>query len=104
MARLRGMEIGENEIHGLEKYNLILLGPTHFQFRKQVCNITIVNPWNVGLSREDHNARYAVLEDGDVTLHRFHYDNRRTVEKLLESFVSNFTKERLSKIIGWLGK
>ncbi|MCL5020443.1 MAG: metallophosphoesterase family protein, partial [Bacteroidetes bacterium] len=87
---------------GLEKYDLILLGHTHFQFKKRIGSVTVVNPGSVGLSREDHNACYAVLEHGDVTLHRLPYDNRRTVEGLLRSPVSEFTKEGLSKIIGWV--
>jgi putative phosphoesterase len=99
---LREEDIGENEIHGLEKYDLILLGHTHFQFKKQVGNVTVVNPGSVGLSRESHDACYAVLEHGEVTLHRVPYDNRRTVEKLWKSPVSGFTKEGLSKIIGWV--
>ncbi|MCL4511287.1 MAG: metallophosphatase family protein [Bacteroidetes bacterium] len=99
---LREEEIGEAEIRGLEKYDLILLGHTHFQFKKQVGNVTIVNPGSVGLSREDHNACYAVLEDGEVTLHRVPYNNQRTVEVLWQSPVSTFTKEGLSKIAGWL--
>ena len=99
---LREEEIGENEIRGLEKYDLILLGHTHFQFKKQIGNVTVVNPGSVGLSRENHDACYAVLEHGDVTLHRVPYDNRRTVEKLWQSPVSAFTKEGLSRIIGWV--
>lgn len=99
---LKEEEIGEEEIRGLEKYDLILLGHTHFQFKKQIGNVMVVNPGSVGLSRQNHDACYAVLEDGDVTLHHVPYNNRRTVEKLLESPVSSFTKERLSKIIGWV--
>ena len=99
---LREEEIGENEIQGLERYDLILLGHTHFQFKKQIGNATVVNPGSVGLSREDHNACYAVLEHGDVTLHRVPYDNKRTVEMLWQGPVSTFTKEGLSKMIGWM--
>ncbi len=99
---LKEEEIGEEEIRGFEKYDLILLGHTHFQFKKRIGSVTVVNPGSVGLSREDHNACYAVLEHGDVTLHRLPYDNRRTVEGLLRSPVSEFTKEGLSKIIGWV--
>jgi len=98
---LREEEIGEEEIRGLEKYDLILVGHTHLQFKKQVGDVTIVNPGSVGLSRENYDACYAVLEDGHITLHRVPYDNRRTVEKLLQSPVSAFTKEGLSRIIGW---
>ena len=101
---LKEEEIGEEQISGLEKYDLILLGHTHFQFKKQIGNVTIVNPGSVGLSRQNHDACYAVLEDGDVTLHHVPYNNRRTVEKLWESPVSSFTKEGLSKIIGWVPK
>ena len=65
---LKEEEIGEEEIKGLEKYDSILLGHTHFQFKKQIGNVTIVNPGSIGLSRQNHDACYAVLEDGDVTL------------------------------------
>ena len=99
---LREEEIGREEIDGLEKHDIILLGHTHFQYKKKIGKTTIVNPGSVGLSREDHNACYAVLEDGVVTLRRVPYNNRRTVEMLWESPVSSFTKEGLSKIIGWL--
>ncbi len=99
---LREEEIGEDDIRGLEKYDLILLGHTHYQYRKQIGDVTIVNPGSVGLSREDHNACYALLEDGEITLHRVPYDNRYTVERLLQSPVSKFTKDGLSKIIGWV--
>jgi putative phosphoesterase len=99
---LREEEIGDNEIRGLEKYDLILLGHTHFQFKKKVGNVTIVNPGSVGLSRENHDACYAVMEDGEISLRRVPYDNRRTVEALWESPISPFSKEGLSKIIGWI--
>lgn len=98
---LKEEEVGEKEIEGLQKHDLILLGHTHFQYKKKIGKTTIVNPGSVGLSREDHNACYALLEDGEVSLRRIPYDNRRTVEKLLKSPVSAFTKEGLSRIIGW---
>ncbi len=99
---LKEEEIGLKEIEGLEKHDLILLGHTHFQFKKKIGRTTVVNPGSVGLSRENHDACYAVLENGDVTLRRVPYDNRRTVEKLLQSPVSTFTKGGMSKIIGWV--
>ncbi len=99
---LREEEIGEKEIEGLQKHDLILLGHTHFQFKKQIGKTTIVNPGSVGLSRESHDACYAVLENGEVTLHHVPYDNQRTVERLWQSPVSTFTKEGLSKVIGWV--
>lgn len=98
---LKEEEIGKAEIEGLERHDFILLGHTHFQYKKTIGKTTIINPGSVGLSREDHNACYALLQDGEVTLRRVPYDNRRTVEKLWESPVSTFTKDGLSKIIGW---
>lgn len=93
-------QIGKSEIEGLEKHDFILLGHTHYQFRKKIGKTTIVNPGSVGFSREDHNACYALMQDGNVTLRRVPYDNSRTVLQLMESPVSAFTKEKLSKIIG----
>lgn len=99
---LRQDEIGEDEIKGLEKYDLILLGHTHLQFKKMVGDVMIVNPGSVGLSRDSHDACYAVLEDGRIKLCRTSYDNKKTVEGLLQSPVSEFTKNGLSRIIGWI--
>lgn len=94
-------QVDEEELEGLGKHDFIFLGHTHFQYKKTIGKTTVVNPGSVGLSRRDHNACYAVMEDGEVTLRRVPYDSRRTVEKLLQSPVSEFTKEGLSRIIGW---
>lgn len=99
---LTGDQIGKTEIEGLERQGFIILGHTHYQYKKTIGKTTVFNPGSVGLSREDHNACYAILQDGQVILRRVPYENRLTVLNLMKSPVSNFTKEGLSNIIGWV--
>lgn len=78
---------------------IVLLGHTHIQVQKQVDDILIVNPGSVGLARDGGQACYAVLEDGNVTLHRIPYDVEKTINALQKSPISEESKEGLSKVL-----
>lgn len=78
---------------------IVLLGHTHIQFRKQVGATLVVNPGSVGLSRDGGEACYAVFQDGEVTLKRIPYDVDSTVEALQKSPISKESKEGLVKVL-----
>jgi putative phosphoesterase len=59
----------------------VLVGHTHQPFRMTVGNTMILNPGSVGLQRDGNpKARYAVIEDGMVTLKEVEYDIDATVQ------------------------
>jgi putative phosphoesterase len=78
---------------------VVLLGHTHIQFKKQVGDTLIVNPGSVGLARDGGKACYAVLEDQEITLHRISYDLERTIKTLWESQISRTSKEGLTRVL-----
>jgi putative phosphoesterase len=78
---------------------IVLLGHTHIQFRKQVGATLVVNPGSVGLARDGGEACYAVIHDGEVTLHRIPYDVQKTVSALQKAPISKESKEGLTKVL-----
>jgi putative phosphoesterase len=88
----------EKVVHNLTE-EIILLGHTHVQYKKLVGKTMVVNPGSVGLARDGSQACYAVLEDGELTLKRIPYDIKMTLEALMESPISQTSKEGLSKIL-----
>lgn len=78
---------------------IILLGHTHIQFRRHVGHTLVVNPGSVGLARDGGDACYAVMQDGDITLHRIPYDVERTIRALNAGPISNESKQGLTKVL-----
>ncbi|MDE3151241.1 MAG: metallophosphoesterase family protein [Gemmatimonadota bacterium] len=66
--------------------DVLLVGHTHLQFRIDAGDRVIVNPGSLGQPKDgDPRAAYAVIDDGNVTLHRIAYDVEATVQALLAS-------------------
>jgi putative phosphoesterase len=81
---------------------VVLLGHTHIQFKKNIGNSLVVNPGSVGLSRDVMGACYATLEDGIFALHNIPYDFNKTIDALRRSPISGESKKGLENIL--LGK
>ena len=94
---LREDEVG-SAVEGITA-QLVLLGHTHVQFRKQFGNSLVVNPGSVGLARDGHGACYALLENGTITLHRIPYDVEKTINALQGSPIPDGSKTGLEKVL-----
>jgi putative phosphoesterase len=88
----------EKFVHGFTD-ELILLGHMHIQFKKQVGNTMVVNPGSVGLSRDGGQACYAIFDNGELILKRIPYNVQRTIDALMESPISQKSKDGLSKVL-----
>jgi len=65
------------------KADFVCVGHTHAQFCLEVGRTKVLNPGSVGLSRDgDPRARYAVIENGEVTLKQVEYPVEDTVKSL----------------------
>jgi putative phosphoesterase len=92
----------ENELAAIAEKTtaqLILLGHTHVQFKKQVGDIIIVNPGSVGLARDGTGACYGIMTDGVITLYRIPYDTQRTIDALWKSPISIESKKGLEQVL-----
>ena len=70
----------EPRLHGV-KADFVLVGHTHHQFSFPVGESILVNPGSVGLPRDgDPRARYAIIEDGAVTLKQVDYEIEATID------------------------
>ncbi len=78
---------------------IVLLGHTHIQFKKQAGDSLAVNPGSVGLARDGGKACYAVLENREITLHRIPYNVEKTIRALCDSPVSKASKEGLTRVL-----
>lgn len=78
---------------------VVLLGHTHVQLQKHVGNTLVVNPGSVGLARDGGQACYAILENSAVTLRRLAYDVDETIRALVQSPISQESKEGLSRVL-----
>lgn len=64
---------------------VVLHGHSHIQFDREVAGTRFVNPGSVGAPRLGRpHACYAILDDGEVSLHATEYDVERTCEALRE--------------------
>jgi len=88
----------ESAVEGITA-QIVLLGHTHIQFRKQIGEILVVNSGSVGLARDGGGACYALLQNGMITLHRVPYDVKKTVKALKGSTISNGSKKGLEKVL-----
>jgi predicted phosphodiesterase len=78
---------------------VVLLGHTHIQFKKQVGGNLVVNPGSVGLARDGAKACYAVLENREITLHRIPYKVEETIKGLWDSPILRASKEGLTRVL-----
>jgi len=63
--------------------DVLLVGHTHVPFKKQVGHTLVVNPGSIGQPKSgDPRARYAIVEDGHVSLCSFDYPIENTVQKI----------------------
>lgn len=63
------------------KADFVCVGHTHTQFCLTIRNTKVLNPGSVGLSRDgDPRARYAVIENGEVTMKQVEYPVEETVK------------------------
>ena len=80
--------IGDNVEHWQQRLehvdvDFVCVGHTHTQFCLQLKHTRVLNPGSVGLSRDgDPRARYAVIENGEVTLKQVEYPIEETVKAL----------------------
>lgn len=68
--------------------DILVLGHTHIQFKKEYAEGTIVNPGSVGQPRDgDPDAAFATLDtgSGSVELKRVSYDVEKVIEDMLEA-------------------
>ena len=87
-ARLNGLPI-----------DLLFVGHTHLPFTLAAGRTTVVNPGSVGLPRDGNtNARYALLEDGVVTLHEVEYDIERTVAAVMRAPLDPVAQQMLCDV------
>ena len=68
--------------------DFVCVGHTHMQFAMQVGRLTVVNPGSIGLQRDgDPRAKYAIIEDGQITLKQVAYDVDRTIEAVRQQSI-----------------
>jgi putative phosphoesterase len=80
--------------------DVLVLGHTHIQSKKDFVGGTVVNPGSVGQPRdEDPRAAYALLEEetGDVELRRVEYPVSEVQEKIRKVALPNSLAERLAE-------
>jgi putative phosphoesterase len=86
------------QIAGL-RLDILCVGHTHIPCQVQVGSTTVVNPGSVGLPRDGNpNARYAVIEDGTVTMHEVPYDVERTVAAVQRAPLDALAREMLADV------
>ena len=77
--------------------DFLFVGHTHVPFSLRAGRTTVVNPGSVGLPRDGNSrARYALFEDGVVTLHETDYDVERTVAAVMAADLEPLAKQMLA--------
>ncbi|HTR80288.1 MAG TPA: YfcE family phosphodiesterase [Bacteroidota bacterium] len=78
---------------------VVLLGHTHVQFKKNIGGISVINPGSVGLARDGGQACYAIMENQEISLRRISYDAEETIRALWKCPVSQTTKMGLTRVL-----
>ncbi len=79
--------------------DFVLVGHTHVPLVLNVGRVTVVNPGSVGLARDGNpHARYALIDDGKVTLAEVPYDTGRTRRAVELAGIEPQAKAMLSDI------
>ncbi len=83
------------ELLGTVEGNVLILGHTHVQFKKEYAQGIIINPGSVGQPRDKNpDAAFAILDttSGKVELKRVSYD----IEKVVEDMLAAHLPEKLA--------
>lgn len=87
-SRLRGVDA-----------DFVCVGHTHQQYTFRVNDTTVLNPGSLGLPRDgDPRARYALIEDGVVSLRQASYDIEATVRAVDRSDLAPQAKGMLADV------
>lgn len=91
-------EAWQQRLEGIEA-DFVCVGHSHIPFHLNLGRIQVVNPGSVGQPRDgDPRASYAIIEDGQVTLHRLEYDVEACLNQMQTSNVPAWVPE-LSRLI-----
>jgi len=81
------------------KADFVCVGHTHQQFYLPVNGMGVLNPGSVGLPRDgDPRARYAIIDNGKVTLHQAEYDLHATIAAVNAFAIPEDAKGQLADI------
>jgi putative phosphoesterase len=77
----------------------VCVGHTHQQYCLDVGKVKVINPGSLGLQRDGGTlARYAILEDGQVTLKQVPYDIEATVNAIQAADIDEKAKRMLTEV------
>ncbi|WP_437193031.1 metallophosphoesterase family protein [Planctomicrobium sp. SH527] len=63
--------------------DIVCVGHSHMPFHLELDGIQVLNPGSVGQPRDgDWRASYAIIEDGQVSLHRMEYDLDAAIQQM----------------------
>lgn len=69
--------------------DFVCVGHTHLPFHLELDGIQVLNPGSIGQPRDgDWRGSYALVEDGQVSFHRFEYDLQATLNEIREAGVT----------------
>ncbi len=91
-------EVWASRLRGVTA-DFVCVGHTHQQYTLKVGATTVVNPGSLGLPRDgDPRARYAVIEDGRVSLRQVEYDIEATVRAVAATDLTPEAKTMLADV------
>ncbi|MBT5020118.1 MAG: YfcE family phosphodiesterase [Planctomicrobium sp.] len=74
--------------------DIVCVGHSHSQFHLNLDEIQVLNPGSVGQPRDgDPRAAYAIIENGNVSLHRIEYNIDEAVEQVRSTGVPDWVVE-----------
>jgi protein phosphatase len=89
----------EDEVQDLDA-EVVLVGHTHLQFRRQVGGHTILSPGSVGQPKDgDPRAAYIMIEDGTISFCHVAYPVERTVSALARSGIEPAAAAVLAQLL-----
>jgi len=95
-ANSPGWTKASNEVRA----DVLLAGHTHVQFIQRIGDRVVANPGSLGQSMSGGaDGRYAIWENGIVTLHRMAYPVEHTVQKLQSLSLSRPVLAKLTKLL-----
>jgi len=81
-------ELWQKRLEGINA-DVICVGHTHLPFHLDLGDKQVVNPGSIGQPRDgDWRGSYAILENGDVTLHRFEYDVEAALARIRDAGIT----------------
>lgn len=80
----------QQRLHDVQA-EIVCVGHSHVPFHLDLGRIQVLNPGSVGQPRDgDPRASYAIIEDGNVSLHRVSYDIDSAVEQVRSTGVKDW--------------